>query len=180
MLNYDPDKRLSAKNALVHRFFRDVTVALPNLRLWVKTSHLVSVPTVLKQKQKKKKTFSSCSQLHSTVGTNPCGHYLPNGYFFHFESDCRLVLTVWVPSVACQVTLNHNKCLTVGFNVVVLHIYVNLPCLIVHVLTSDWGNHLYGGEIGKTNICYGVSGLAVIDPDWSSLAASVMFLLFLG
>ncbi|XP_075880601.1 cyclin-dependent kinase 2 isoform X2 [Nelusetta ayraudi] len=33
MLNYDPDKRLSAKNALVHRFFRDVTLAVPNLRL---------------------------------------------------------------------------------------------------------------------------------------------------
>lgn len=51
-----------------------------------------------KAKAKKKKTFSSCSRLHSTVGTNPCGHYLSNGYFFRFESDCRLVLTVWVPS----------------------------------------------------------------------------------
>ncbi|XP_070757963.1 cyclin-dependent kinase 2 isoform X3 [Enoplosus armatus] len=33
MLNYDPNKRLSAKNALVHRFFRDVTMPLPHLRL---------------------------------------------------------------------------------------------------------------------------------------------------
>uniref|UniRef100_H2VDI9 cyclin-dependent kinase n=1 Tax=Takifugu rubripes TaxID=31033 RepID=H2VDI9_TAKRU len=33
MLKYDPNKRLSAKNALVHRFFRDVTLAIPNLRL---------------------------------------------------------------------------------------------------------------------------------------------------
>uniref|UniRef100_A0A3Q3VIJ9 cyclin-dependent kinase n=1 Tax=Mola mola TaxID=94237 RepID=A0A3Q3VIJ9_MOLML len=33
MLNYDPNKRLSAKNALVHRFFRDVTMAVPHLRL---------------------------------------------------------------------------------------------------------------------------------------------------
>lgn len=35
MLNYDPNKRLSAKNALVHRFFRDVSMPLPHLRLWV-------------------------------------------------------------------------------------------------------------------------------------------------
>ncbi|XP_029357583.1 cyclin-dependent kinase 2 isoform X3 [Echeneis naucrates] len=33
MLNYDPNKRLSAKNALVHRFFRDVTMPVPHLRL---------------------------------------------------------------------------------------------------------------------------------------------------
>uniref|UniRef100_A0A3P8NLS1 cyclin-dependent kinase n=1 Tax=Astatotilapia calliptera TaxID=8154 RepID=A0A3P8NLS1_ASTCA len=33
MLNYDPNKRLSAKNALVHRFFRDVSMPLPHLRL---------------------------------------------------------------------------------------------------------------------------------------------------
>ncbi|CAG11763.1 unnamed protein product [Tetraodon nigroviridis] len=33
MLKYDPNKRLSAKNALVHRFFRDVTLAIPHLRL---------------------------------------------------------------------------------------------------------------------------------------------------
>uniref|UniRef100_A0A671YG81 cyclin-dependent kinase n=1 Tax=Sparus aurata TaxID=8175 RepID=A0A671YG81_SPAAU len=33
MLNYDPNKRLSAKNALVHRFFRDVTMPIPHLRL---------------------------------------------------------------------------------------------------------------------------------------------------
>lgn len=33
MLNYDPNKRLSAKNALVHRFFRDVTLEIPHLRL---------------------------------------------------------------------------------------------------------------------------------------------------
>ena len=38
MLNYDPNKRLSAKNALVHRFFRDVTMAVPHLRLWAKHS----------------------------------------------------------------------------------------------------------------------------------------------
>lgn len=34
MLNYDPNKRISAKNALVHRFFRDVTMPIPHLRLW--------------------------------------------------------------------------------------------------------------------------------------------------
>uniref|UniRef100_A0AAQ4S8C6 cyclin-dependent kinase n=1 Tax=Gasterosteus aculeatus aculeatus TaxID=481459 RepID=A0AAQ4S8C6_GASAC len=33
MLNYDPNKRLSAKNALVHRYFRDVTMPIPHLRL---------------------------------------------------------------------------------------------------------------------------------------------------
>uniref|UniRef100_A0A8C9S440 cyclin-dependent kinase n=1 Tax=Scleropages formosus TaxID=113540 RepID=A0A8C9S440_SCLFO len=33
MLNYDPNKRISAKNALVHRFFRDVTMPVPHLRL---------------------------------------------------------------------------------------------------------------------------------------------------
>ncbi|CAK6955727.1 cyclin-dependent kinase 2 [Scomber scombrus] len=33
MLNYDPNKRLSAKNALAHRFFRDVTMQVPHLRL---------------------------------------------------------------------------------------------------------------------------------------------------
>uniref|UniRef100_A0A3B4BQ50 cyclin-dependent kinase n=1 Tax=Pygocentrus nattereri TaxID=42514 RepID=A0A3B4BQ50_PYGNA len=33
MLNYDPNKRISAKNALVHRFFRDVTMPMPSLRL---------------------------------------------------------------------------------------------------------------------------------------------------
>uniref|UniRef100_A0A3B3RQ10 cyclin-dependent kinase n=1 Tax=Paramormyrops kingsleyae TaxID=1676925 RepID=A0A3B3RQ10_9TELE len=33
MLNYDPSKRISAKNALVHRFFRDVTMPIPHLRL---------------------------------------------------------------------------------------------------------------------------------------------------
>ncbi|MGH0157443.1 UNVERIFIED_CONTAM: hypothetical protein FKN15_033708 [Acipenser sinensis] len=32
MLHYDPNKRISAKNALVHRFFRDVTMPLPHLR----------------------------------------------------------------------------------------------------------------------------------------------------
>lgn len=32
MLKYDPNKRLSAKNALVHRFFRDVGMPLPQLR----------------------------------------------------------------------------------------------------------------------------------------------------
>uniref|UniRef100_A0A674BGR2 cyclin-dependent kinase n=1 Tax=Salmo trutta TaxID=8032 RepID=A0A674BGR2_SALTR len=33
MLSYDPNKRISAKNALVHRFFRDVTMPMPHLRL---------------------------------------------------------------------------------------------------------------------------------------------------
>uniref|UniRef100_A0A4W4F2Q0 cyclin-dependent kinase n=1 Tax=Electrophorus electricus TaxID=8005 RepID=A0A4W4F2Q0_ELEEL len=33
MLKYDPNKRISAKNALVHRFFRDVTMPMPPLRL---------------------------------------------------------------------------------------------------------------------------------------------------
>ncbi|KAG7264776.1 hypothetical protein CRUP_007102 [Coryphaenoides rupestris] len=33
MLNYDPNKRISAKNALVHRFFRDVSMPIPHLRL---------------------------------------------------------------------------------------------------------------------------------------------------
>uniref|UniRef100_A0A8C5FX79 cyclin-dependent kinase n=1 Tax=Gadus morhua TaxID=8049 RepID=A0A8C5FX79_GADMO len=33
MLSYDPNKRISAKNALVHRFFRDVTMPVPHLRL---------------------------------------------------------------------------------------------------------------------------------------------------
>ncbi|KAK1902315.1 Cyclin-dependent kinase 2 [Dissostichus eleginoides] len=33
MLNYDPNKRISAKNALVHRYFRDVTMPIPHLRL---------------------------------------------------------------------------------------------------------------------------------------------------
>uniref|UniRef100_A0A672QV96 cyclin-dependent kinase n=1 Tax=Sinocyclocheilus grahami TaxID=75366 RepID=A0A672QV96_SINGR len=33
MLIYDPNKRISAKNALVHRFFRDVTMPVPPLRL---------------------------------------------------------------------------------------------------------------------------------------------------
>uniref|UniRef100_A0AAZ3SG49 cyclin-dependent kinase n=1 Tax=Oncorhynchus tshawytscha TaxID=74940 RepID=A0AAZ3SG49_ONCTS len=33
MLAYDPNKRISAKNALVHRFFRDVTMPMPHLRL---------------------------------------------------------------------------------------------------------------------------------------------------
>lgn len=33
MLNYDPNKRLSAKNALVHRYFCDVTMPIPHLRL---------------------------------------------------------------------------------------------------------------------------------------------------
>ncbi|XP_051532627.1 cyclin-dependent kinase 2 isoform X2 [Myxocyprinus asiaticus] len=33
MLNYDPNKRISAKNALLHRFFRDVTMPVPHLRL---------------------------------------------------------------------------------------------------------------------------------------------------
>ncbi|XP_010782608.1 cyclin-dependent kinase 2 [Notothenia coriiceps] len=33
MLNYDPIKRISAKNALVHRYFRDVTMPIPHLRL---------------------------------------------------------------------------------------------------------------------------------------------------
>lgn len=82
----------------------------------------------------------------------PRGHYLPNGYFPQFESDCWLVLTVWVPIVTCQLMLNNNKRSTVGFNIVVLRIYVNLPCLIVHVLIRDWGNCLFGEEIGKTNI----------------------------
>ncbi|TSK16203.1 Cyclin-dependent kinase 2 [Bagarius yarrelli] len=31
MLRYDPNKRISAKNALVHRFFRDVTMPMPTL-----------------------------------------------------------------------------------------------------------------------------------------------------
>ncbi|XP_013910064.1 PREDICTED: cyclin-dependent kinase 2 [Thamnophis sirtalis] len=33
MLHYDPNKRISAKTALNHPFFRDVTKALPHLRL---------------------------------------------------------------------------------------------------------------------------------------------------
>uniref|UniRef100_A0A3B3UQT1 cyclin-dependent kinase n=1 Tax=Poecilia latipinna TaxID=48699 RepID=A0A3B3UQT1_9TELE len=33
MLSYDPNKRISAKNALVHRFFRDVSMPVPHLRL---------------------------------------------------------------------------------------------------------------------------------------------------
>lgn len=34
MLRYDPNKRISAKNALLHRFFRDVTMPVPTLRFW--------------------------------------------------------------------------------------------------------------------------------------------------
>lgn len=33
MLHYDPNKRISAKAALGHPFFRDVTRAVPHLRL---------------------------------------------------------------------------------------------------------------------------------------------------
>lgn len=33
MLHYDPNKRISAKSALNHPFFRDVTKAVPHLRL---------------------------------------------------------------------------------------------------------------------------------------------------
>lgn len=33
MLHYDPNKRISAKSALGHPFFRDVTKAVPHLRL---------------------------------------------------------------------------------------------------------------------------------------------------
>lgn len=69
MLNYDPDKRLSAKNALVHRFFRDVTLALPNLRLWVQTSHSVLVETVLKPQRTRGSPHVHV--LRSSVGTNP-------------------------------------------------------------------------------------------------------------
>lgn len=157
MLNYDPDKRLSAKNALVHRFFRDVTLAVPNLRLWVKTSHVVSVQTVGKKKKRHCSHVQSCVQL---LGQQHADTTFFNGCFFKFESNCQLVPTVWVPSVACQVVmLNNNKCLTVSFNIVVF-VYLCSIChvwLIVHVVISDWGNRPIGGEIGQTNFCRGVS-----------------------
>lgn len=34
MLHYDPNKRISAKAALAHPFFQDVTKTVPHLRLW--------------------------------------------------------------------------------------------------------------------------------------------------
>ena len=34
MLHYDPNKRISAKAALAHPFFQDVTKPVPHLRLW--------------------------------------------------------------------------------------------------------------------------------------------------
>lgn len=83
---------------------------------------------------KKKKKKRHCSHVQSCVqllGQQRADTTFFNGCFFSkFESNCQLVPTVWVPSVACQVVmLNNNKCLTVSFSIVVF-VYL---CSICHV-----------------------------------------------
>lgn len=129
MLNYDPNKRLSAKNALVHRFFRDVTLAVPHLRLWVKQS----IRWFQCQQCLSNKNLVVFLCFMSTAGLDrKVGHYTLDpsidtcwnsfqGKRCHNAED-RCFVHSW-----CYIDY---RCLTVIFYIIILYIYVQLPFMM--------------------------------------------------
>lgn len=132
MLNYDPNKRLSAKNALVHRFFRDVSMPVPHLRLWVLIIMMIIISGHYYYYY-----YFHCQRWVSNNKELPpqpplIGHY----------TKCWILLLdiwwYWKPALkkngspegfCCLFSscCNSYKCLTVSFNIIIFHIYMQLP-----------------------------------------------------